>query len=277
MSPWYPAPAKLNLFLHVVGRRPDGYHLLQTAFRFVDYGDRLAFDLRADGLIRRVQGPAEVPEDTDLVVRAARLLQREAGVTSGVDIRLEKRLPFGGGVGGGSSDAATTLMVLNRLWECGFDRERLQALGLSLGADVPVFLFGKSAFAEGVGERLQAITLEPAWYVILAPAVQVSTAAVFGHPQLTRDSAPITIAAFFSSPSRNDLEPLVRRLHPEVNRAVEWLSAFGNARMTGSGACVFCAFATEEQALAAWARKPEEFAGFVARGLDQHPLYDLVG
>jgi 4-diphosphocytidyl-2-C-methyl-D-erythritol kinase len=277
MSPWYPAPAKLNLFLHVVGRRPDGYHLLQTAFRFVDYGDRLAFSVRDDGEIHRVEGPAEVPEDADLVVRAARLLQREAGVSQGVDIHLDKRLPFGGGVGGGSSDAATTLMVLNRLWGCGFGRERLQGLGLSLGADVPVFLFGRSAFAEGVGERLQPITLEPAWYVILAPAVQVSTAAVFGHPQLTRDSVPITIPAFFSSPSRNDLEPLVRRLHPEVDRAVKWLSAFGNARMTGSGACVFCAFATEEQALAAWARKPEEFAGFVARGLDQHPLYDLAG
>lgn len=276
MTQWYPAPAKINLFLHVVGRRPDGYHLLQTAFRFLDHGDRLAFEPRDDGRIRRVEGPAEVPEDADLVVRAARLLQERSGVRLGVDIRVDKRLPFGGGVGGGSSDAATTLLVLNRLWNCGLDREALQALGLTLGADVPVFIYGRSTFAEGVGERFQPIDLPPAWYVVLVPPVQVSTGTVFSHPELTRDSAPITIATFFSSPTRNDLEPLVRRLHPEVDAAIRWLGAFGDARMTGSGACVFCSFDREEQARAVWGRKPKEFTGFVARGLDVHPLHGLV-
>lgn len=276
MTEWYPAPAKINLFLHVVGRRPDGYHLLQTAFRFLDHGDRLAFEPRSDGRVCRIEGPAAVPEDADLVVRAARLLQQAAGTGLGVDIRVDKRLPFGGGVGGGSSDAATTLLVLNRLWKCGLDRDTLQSLGLGLGADVPVFIYGRSSFAEGVGERLRPIDLPPAWYVVLVPPVQVSTGAVFSHPELTRDTSPITMAAFFSSPTRNDLEPLVRRLHPEVDRAAQWLSGFGPARMTGSGACVFCGFDQEEQARNVWSRRPKEFTGFVARGVDVHPLHEWV-
>jgi 4-diphosphocytidyl-2-C-methyl-D-erythritol kinase len=274
MSPHddWPAPAKLNLFLHVTGRRPDGYHDLQTLFRFLDHGDSLRFEVRNDGLIRRVSGPAEVPEDQDLVVRAARLLQVESGTRAGADIHLVKRLPFGGGVGGGSSDAATTLLALNHLWRLGFARERLQALGLRLGADVPVFVFGHNAFAEGVGERLQAVDLPPAWYVVLTPPVHVSTAAVFSHPELTRDSVPITLATFFSGVVRNDLERVVCRMYPEVAEALAWLSEFGPARMTGSGASVFCGFATPEQAQAVWSRKPACWRGFVARGLQRHPL-----
>jgi 4-diphosphocytidyl-2-C-methyl-D-erythritol kinase len=268
----WPAPAKLNLFLHVTGRRPDGYHDLQTLFRFLDHGDSLRFEVRGDGLIRRVSGPAEVPEDQDLVVRAARLLQVESGTRAGADIHLVKRLPFGGGVGGGSSDAATTLLALNHLWRAGFSRERLQALGLRLGADVPVFVFGRNAFAEGVGERLQVVDLPAAWYVVLTPPVHVSTAAVFSHPDLTRDSVPITLATFFSGAVRNDLEGVVCRMHPEVSEALAWLSEFGPARMTGSGASVFCGFATPEQAQAVWGRKPAHWRGFVARGLQEHPL-----
>jgi 4-diphosphocytidyl-2-C-methyl-D-erythritol kinase len=268
----WPAPAKLNLFLHVTGRRPDGYHDLQTLFRFLDHGDSLRFEVRGDGRVRRVSGPSEVPEDQDLVVRAARLLQAESGTRSGVDIHLFKRLPFGGGVGGGSSDAATTLVALNHLWRAGFSRERLQALGLRLGADVPVFVFGRNAFAEGVGERLQAVDLPRAWYVVLTPPVHVSTAAVFSHPDLTRDSVPITLATFFSGAVRNDLEGVVCRMHPEVSEALAWLSEFGPARMTGSGASVFCGFATPEQAQAVWGRKPAHWRGFVARGLQEHPL-----
>ena len=268
----WPAPAKLNLFLHVTGRRPDGYHDLQTLFRFLDHGDSLRFEVRGDSLIRRVSGPAEVPEDQDLVVRAARLLQVESGTRAGADIHLVKRLPFGGGVGGGSSDAATTLLALNHLWRAGFSRERLQALGLRLGADVPVFVFGRNAFAEGVGERLQVVDLPAAWYVVLTPPVHVSTAAVFSHPDLTRDSVPITLATFFSGAVRNDLEGVVCRMHPEVSEALAWLSEFGPARMTGSGASVFCGFATPEQAQAVWGRKPAHWRGFVARGLQEHPL-----
>jgi 4-diphosphocytidyl-2-C-methyl-D-erythritol kinase len=273
-SAW-PAPAKLNLFLHVTGRRPDGYHLLQTVFRFLDHGDFLRFELRSDGRVRRVTGPSAVPEDADLVVRAARALQAEAGIRAGVDIHLDKRLPFGSGLGGGSSDAATTLLVLNELWGGGLDRARLQAIGLRLGADVPVFVFGRNAFAEGVGEALTPIELPPAWYVVLTPAVEVSTAAVFGHPELTRSSDPIRMSAFFSGVTRNDLQSIVCRQHPEVAEALQWLSAFGDARMSGSGASVFCGFPSREQAFAVWDQKPGRFQGFVTQGLDQHPLLAL--
>ena len=252
----YPAPAKLNLFLHVTGRRPDGYHELQTIFRFIDRADTLRFEVRSDGVVRRVTGPSDVPEDQDLVVRAARLLQSRCGSGAGVDIHLDKRLPMGGGVGGGSSDAATTLIALNRLWGLGLHRGELQALGLQLGADVPVFVFGRNAFAEGVGEKLQPIDLPQAWYVVLVPPVHVSTASVFGHPELTRNSDPLKLAAFFSGTTRNDLEGVVRRLHPEVNQALHWLSAFGDARMSGSGASVFCGFSSEAQALGVWNQRP---------------------
>lgn len=273
----YPAPAKLNLFLHVVGRRADGYHLLQTVFRFLDYGDEIGLRVRDDGAIRRTTALEGVPEDSDLCVRAARLLQQRTGTRAGADIELIKRLPMGGGLGGGSSDAATVLVALNRLWKTGLSRVELQALGLELGADVPVFVFGRSAFAEGVGERLQALALAPAWYVVLMPEAAVSTAEIFSAAELTRNTNAITIAAFSLDPGsrfpgRNDLEPVVCRRYPQVARHLEWLRQYGDARMTGSGACVFCAFDTQAQASRVLAALPQGMRGFAARGLDRHPL-----
>ena len=269
----FPAPAKLNLFLHVVGRRKDGYHLLQTAYRFIDYGDELSFSLRADGAIRRTTGLEGVPVEQDLSVRAAQALQRETGCREGADIGIVKRLPMGGGLGGGSSDAATTLIALNRLWHTGLTRDRLQQLALTLGADVPVFVFGKNAFAEGVGERLQALQLPPAWYLILVPELAVSTAEIFSSAELTRNTNAITIAAFSVGQGHNDLEPVVCRRYPQVARHLEWLRRYGDARMTGSGACVFCAFDSEEHARRVLSELPADMRGFVARGLDRHPLW----
>ena len=268
----YPAPAKLNLFLHVVGRRADGYHLLQTAFRFIDYGDELGFAVRDDGVVRRITELAGVSADADLCVRAARLLKDRAGCRLGADIELVKTLPMGGGLGGGSSDAATTLVVLNRLWQTGLTRAQLQDLAVELGADVPVFVFGRSAFAEGVGERLAEIRLRPAWYLVLVPETAVSTAEIFSAPELTRNTIAITIAAFSVGQGRNDLEPVVCRRYPQVARHLEWLRRYGDARMTGSGACVFCGFETEAQAQRVLAKLPADMRGFVARGLDRHPL-----
>ena len=269
----FPAPAKLNLFLHVVGRRQDGYHLLQTAFRFLDYADELSLRVRADGAIRRTSALDGVPEEQDLSVRAARALQRATGCREGVDIGIVKRLPMGGGLGGGSSDAATTLIALNRLWRTGLRRDRLQQLALTLGADVPVFVFGRNAFAEGIGERLQALRLPPAWYLILAPELAVSTAEIFSAAELTRNTNAITIAAFSVSQGRNDLEPVVCRRYPQVARHLEWLRRYGDARMTGSGACVFCAFDNEERARKVLSELPADMRGFVARGLERHPLW----
>jgi 4-diphosphocytidyl-2-C-methyl-D-erythritol kinase len=273
-----PAPAKLNLFLHVVGRRADGYHLLQTLFRFIDLQDTLHFSLRADGGVHRVNSVEGVPEEQDLCVRAARLLQAETGCALGVDIEIEKRIPMGGGLGGGSSDAATTLIALNRLWSLGLTRERLMELGLQLGADVPVFVFGENAFAEGVGEALRACPLPEAWYVVLFPPVQVPTAQIFTHPELTRDSVSITMRAL-SMPQtqlRNDLQPVACRLYPEVARHIAWLGDYGDAMMTGSGACVFAGFESREQAEAVLRKLPENMRGVVAQGLQQHPLHDWV-
>jgi 4-diphosphocytidyl-2-C-methyl-D-erythritol kinase len=269
----FPAPAKLNLFLHVVGRRPDGYHLLQTAFRFIDFGDELAISVRDDGDIRRTTAMPGVPAEQDLTVRAARALQNETGCGKGADIGIVKRVPVGGGLGGGSSDAATTLIALNRLWETGLGRARLQQLALQLGADVPVFVYGRNAFAEGVGERLQPLQLPPAWYLVLVPELAVSTAEIFSDAELTRNTNAITIAAFSVGRGRNDLEPVVCRRYPQVARHLEWLHRYGDARMTGSGACVFCAFGSEEQARQVWLQLPAGMRGFVARGLDRHPLW----
>ena len=272
----YPAPAKLNLFLHVVGRRPDGYHLLQTVFRFVDFGDSLHFALRDDGQVRRANPIAGLDPEQDLTVRAARLLQQETGCRRGVDITLDKRLPMGGGLGGGSSDAATVLLALNRLWELNLGRARLQELGLRLGADVPVFVFGESAFAEGVGERLQPVALPPAWYVVLVPPVPVSTPEIFASRELTRNTKPIKMSDFSTGCGHNDLEPVVCGKYPQVAESLAWLKAFGDARMTGSGACVFAEFRDEQTARRVFSQKPEQWAGFVAKGLDRHPLYDFA-
>lgn len=277
----YPAPGKLNLFLHVVGRRPDGYHLLQTLFRFLDHGDRIHIGLRRDGEIRLSAALPGVEIEHDLCYRAASLLRTSTGCRLGADIGLEKRLPMGGGLGGGSSDAATVLMVLNRLWRLDLPRESLMELGLRLGADVPVFVFGRSALAEGVGERLRPVTLPPAVYVVLIPPVEVSTAKIFAHPGLTRDTPAIKIAALpesgpVSGFGHNDLEPLVVSLHPEVAECLAWLRQYGEARMTGSGACVFAGFTDRAAAEAVFARKPASWKGFVADGLDRHPLYETV-
>ncbi|MHB1619989.1 MAG: 4-(cytidine 5'-diphospho)-2-C-methyl-D-erythritol kinase [Sulfuricella sp.] len=278
----FPAPAKLNLFLHVVGRRPDGYHLLQTVFRFVDYGDSLSFTIRDDGVIRRVNPLPGLDPEQDLTVRAARLLQQETGCRLGVDIVLEKRLPIGGGLGGGSSDAATVLLALNRLWNLNLGRQALQKLGLRLGADVPVFVFGESAFAEGIGEKLQPVVLPPAWYVVLVPPVAVSTVEIFTSRELTRDTKPIKMSDFSTGCGRpdqqlkNDLEPVVCRKYPQVAECLDSLKAFGDARMTGSGACVFAAFSSEEEARSVFSMKPAQMAGFVAKGMDRHPLYDFI-
>ncbi len=272
----FPAPAKLNLFLHVVGRRPDGYHLLQTVFRFVDYGDSLAFAVRDDGVIRRLNPLAGLDPEQDLCVRAARLLQRETGCSRGVDITLEKRLPMGGGLGGGSSDAATTLLALNRLWNLDLGRSALQEMGLRLGADVPVFVFGESAFAEGVGEELRPVKLPDAWYVVLVPPVAVPTAEIFAAGELTRDTKPIKILHFSTGCGRNDLEPVVCRKYPQVAECLAWLKQFGDARMSGSGACVFAGFASEDEARGVFSRTPAELAGFVAKGLHRHPLHDFA-
>lgn len=272
----FAAPAKLNLFLHVTGRRADGYHLLQSVFRFVDYGDTVWLGVRQDGRIRRLQDIPGVPESQDLTVRAASLLQAAASCALGADIRLEKRLPLGGGLGGGSSDAATVLLGLNHLWGLGLSRQSLQELALQLGADVPVFVFGEAAFAEGVGEVLRPIALPAAWYVVLIPPVQVATAAVFVEPELTRNTPPIKIADFLSGAGRNDLQPVVVRKYPEVARHLDWLGRFGEARITGSGACVFLAVEDEAGARAILQELPRDMQGFVARGLDRHPLYGLA-
>ena len=271
----YPAPAKLNLMLRVTGRRADGYHLLQTVFRFIDYGDTLRFTVRADGAITRANEVAGVAEADDLTLRAAALLQRAVGTGLGADIVLEKRLPLGGGLGGGSSDAATTLIALNRLWGLALPRARLQELALELGADVPVFVFGESALGEGVGEQLRPLELPPAWYLVLIPAVSVSTARIFQDPDLKRDSIPIRIPPFSVVVGHNDLEPVVSRHYPEVARHLAWVGQYGAARMTGSGACVFAEFSTETEARAVWRQLPATMRGVVARGLDRHPLWPL--
>jgi 4-diphosphocytidyl-2-C-methyl-D-erythritol kinase len=274
-----PAPAKLNLFLHVTGRREDGYHLLQTVFRLVDFSDRLRFAIRKDGTLKLHTPICGVPEDEDLCIRAAKLLQQESGVPLGVEIFLEKRIPMGGGLGGGSSDAATTLLALNRLWGLDWKRDRLLKLGLKLGADVPLFIFGENAFAEGIGEKLASISLPPAWYLILTPPVHVSTARVFASKELTRNTIPIKIPPFSIEHGHNDLEPVVCLAYPEVARHLKWLKRLDSIRMaamTGSGACVFAEFATAAAAHMALTQIPVGMTGFVARGLGRHPMHDFA-
>ncbi len=272
----YPAPAKLNLFLHVVGRRADGYHLLQTLFRFIDYGDSLHFSPRDDGAVMLTNPLPGVPPESDLTVRAARRLQVETGCRQGVEISIEKRLPMGGGLGGGSSDAATVLLALNHLWQLGLPRQRLQEIGLTLGADVPVFIFGRNAFAEGVGEALQPVDLSPAWYVVLEPPVQVPTAVIFGAPDLKRDTAIMRAADWMPGVGGNDLERIATSRFPVVAEYLRWLAGFGAARMTGSGACVFAEFERKEAAEAVIRQLPAGMRGWVTGGLDHHPLSNLL-
>lgn len=272
----WPAPAKLNLFLHVVGRRDDGYHLLQTVFRLIDLSDTLEFAPRADGEVHLATPIPGVPEDEDLVVRAARALREAAGtaagVTTGATIRVEKRIPIGGGLGGGSSDAATTLIALNELWGARLPRSELARLALGLGADVPFFLVGRNAFAEGIGEVLTPLDLAPAWYVVITPQVAVSTREIFASNALTRNTKPLKITAFFAGQGRNDLEAETCRRYPQVAQALRWLKAFGDARMSGSGSSVFAAFGSEREARAVAAQIPGTWRGVAVRGLDRHPL-----
>jgi len=272
----FPAPAKLNLMLRVTGRRADGYHELQTVFRFIDHGDIVQLRVRADGKVSRAQELPGVSETEDLSLRAARALQAATGTRSGADIRVDKRLPMGGGLGGGSSDAATVLLALNHLWRCGLSRRHLQEIALPLGADVPVFVYGRTAVAEGIGEVLTPLSLPSAWYLVLMPPVTVSTEAIFRHPELKRDSEKIKIQGF-SVLRGNDLEPVVCRLYPEVARHLGQLKKQGAAQMTGSGACVFAEFADEAAARRALAACKPDMHGFVARGLDVHPLHGLAG
>ena len=280
----YPAPAKLNLFLHVTGRRDDGYHTLQTLFRFVGLEDTLRFVPRSDHQVVLANPIAGVAPETDLTVRAAEALRRAAGIHDGVTIHMTKRLPMGGGLGGGSSDAATVLIALNYLWRLGGSQAELQALALPLGADVPVFVFGQSAFAEGVGEALSPVVLPAAWYLIVHPGVAVPTAGIFTAPDLRRDTPAIDPVAWPEALSQgvgaNDLESVAARLYPEVAAALDWLrhqpETAGRVRMTGSGACVFAVFEAESAAQAVLQRLPSAWQGWVSLGLDQHPLHELI-
>lgn len=270
----WPAPAKLNLMLRIVGRRLDGYHLLQTVFQFLDLSDTLHFRVRKDGRVRRIGSLPGVPEERDLVVRAAQLLQRTAEVSEGVEIELEKRLPMGAGLGGGSSDAATTLVALNRLWGLGYTAGDLARLGLELGADVPVFVQGVAAWGEGVGEHLTPLELTEPWYLVLLPSCHISTAEIFADPELTRDSPRITIADFLSGSRENDCMTVVVRRYSEVARAMTVLAEYAEPRLTGTGAAVFAAFDTEVEAREVLARLPVSLQGFVARGLNRSPLLE---
>ncbi len=268
----WPAPAKLNLFLHVVGRREDGYHLLETAFRLIDLCDSLELAPRADGEVRLATPLAGVADDDHLAVRAARLLKATSGVAAGVTIRVEKRIPLGGGLGGGSSDAATTLIALNRLWETRLAPAELARLGLRLGADVPFFLLGRNAFATGIGEVLTPLDLDPAWYVVVTPQVAVSTREIFASNALTRNTKPLKLTAFFAGQGGNDLEPETCRRYPQVAQALHWLKAFGDARMSGSGSSVFAAFGSASEARAVAAQVPGDWRAAAVRGLERHPL-----
>lgn len=279
-GPDWLAPAKLNLFLHVVGRRDDGYHLLQTAFTLIDRCDRLRLRVRADGRIDRVNVVPGIPPDNDLAVRAALLLKEASGTTEGADIEIEKAIPIGGGLGGGSSDAATVLMALDRLWGTGFGREALAEIAGTLGADVPYFLDGRPAWAEGVGERLTPLEIEPRWYLVLTPPAGVSTAEVFAAPELTRNTEPLKMEDFSARPRvkrfTNDLESVVTARHPVVRQHLEWLrERVADARMTGSGACVFAEFERREDAEAVMRGLPGSMHGFVAQGLMEHPLREV--
>ncbi|MDR2319304.1 MAG: 4-(cytidine 5'-diphospho)-2-C-methyl-D-erythritol kinase [Pseudomonas sp.] len=268
-----PAPAQLNLWLHIIGRRPDGYHELETVFQFLEHGDELSFALRDDGVIRLHTEIEAVPHDSNLIVRAARKLQEQSGTPLGADIWLTKVLPMGGGIGGGSSDAATTLLALAHLWQLDWDEDRLAALGLSLGADVPVFVRGHAAFAQGVGEQLTPVDPEEPWYVVLVPQVSVSTVEIFSHPQLTRDSLPLKMRPVPKGNSRNDCQPVVEQNYPEVRNALNSLGKFTEARLTGTGSCVFGAFPSKAEADKVLALLSATQTGFVAKGSNVSMLH----
>jgi len=272
----WPAPAKLNLFLHIIGRRTDGYHELQTAFQLLDFSDTIRIEPTDDGAVTRLDGPPGVSPDEDLAVRAARALQAATGSRRGARLRVEKQIPLGGGLGGGSSDAATVLVGLNELWGTGLDLAQLASIGADLGADVPVFVHGRSAWAEGIGERLMPLKLPKRWFVVIHPGVAVPTHAVFQAPELTRNSPVITIRGLFEVQTRNDCEPVVRARFPVVGDALDWLGRFAEARLTGTGSCVFAAFESAAAAERVAARVPDEWRSWVARGLDRSPLHEQL-
>ena len=267
------APPKLNLFLHITGRRDDGYHNLQTLFQLLDAGDKLTFTPNDSGRIRLTPPIEGVPENQNLIVRAALALQQATNCPRGCDIELHKQLPMGGGLGGGSSNAATTLLALNRLWSCDLPMPKLVQLGAILGADVPVFVEGQSAFAEGIGERLTAVEIDEYWYLVITPDCAVPTGEIFSHPQLTRNSPAIKIRALSEEQYRNDCQPVVEALFPPVKQVVKWLENFGQPLMTGTGASVFCRWSSEDEARAVLARVPKHWRAFVARGVNQSPVH----
>lgn len=270
-----PSPAKLNLFLHITGRRDDGYHNLQTLFQLLDYGDTLSLSA-APGGITLNPGIDGVSLEDNLIYRAAQLLRTTTGCNAGARIRIDKRLPMGGGIGGGSSNAATTLVGLNHLWQTGLSLDQLAELGSQLGADVPVFVHGKSAWAEGVGERLTPMEIPPRWYLVLAPKCHVSTARIFSHKDLTRDTLAITVPAFLEKGGKNDCQPLVESLFPQVRDAVDWLNQYSPAQLTGTGACVFSAFPSKASAERIYAKRPKQLQGFVAQGVNDSPLHQCL-
>jgi 4-diphosphocytidyl-2-C-methyl-D-erythritol kinase len=276
ISTGWPAPAKINLFLHVVGRRPDGYHLLQTAFQFIDCSDVLDFSIAPDGEFSLRSNYSGISKDNDLVTRTARLLQQETGCLYGAEISVTKNIPMGGGLGGGSSNAATTLVALNKLWSLGLSAEQLAGLGLKLGADIPIFLYGHAAWAEGIGEELSPIEPVERWYLIIYPGCQVATAEIFNAMDLTRNTPAITIRDFLSSGGHNDCEAVVRHRFPVVAAALDWLQQHGNARLTGTGSCVFAGFDSRDQAAAIYDLLPSAWHGFVARGLNRSPLLERL-
>jgi len=271
-----PCPAKLNLFLHITGLRPDGYHNLQTLFQLLDYGDDLELSVNYTGEIQLTPEFPGITLEQNLVYRAARLLQTSTKCSLGADMHLVKRLPMGGGIGGGSSDAATTLVGLNHLWRIGMNEDELAELGRQLGADVPVFVRGKTAWAEGVGELLTPLELPSKWYVVLAPNCAVSTRDIFASEGLTRDSIGIKVRAFLEEGGKNDCQKVVEKLFPQVKDAVDWLDRFGPAQMTGTGACVFAPFATEAEARGVFAKRPAQLNGFVAQGVNESPLHQRL-
>lgn len=268
-----PAPAKLNLFLNVLDRREDGYHNLQTVFQFIDFADQLQFSLTENESITLDSPGLTISQEDNLIYRAAKLLQNKTGTRFGTHIHLDKRLPIGGGIGGGSSNAATTLVGLNRLWQTGLSDQELMALGSQLGADVPIFIHGKAAYATGTGDVFTNLELQEPWYVILIPPVSVSTREIFSHPQLTRNNQPITISEFLSHGGSNSIEELVRSLYPDVGHAIDWLNQFSFAKMSGSGSTVFSSFAEKDRAESVVSQIPAPFKGVVAKGCNKSPLY----
>ena len=269
---WWPSPAKLNLFLHITGRYENGYHRLQTLFQILDVGDRLAFDISDNKKIALASSLAGVADEDNLILKAARLLAQHCNIKQGVTIHLDKQLPMGGGIGGGSSNAATTLVALNHLWNCQLSDAELAAIGLALGADVPVFIHGQTAFAEGVGEKFAPVSLPENWYLVVNPGVQVSTPEIFSQPDLPRSTAPIAWDSYHFETTGNDCQQIVCKRHPEVAKLLQWLIHYAPSRMTGTGACVFATFSNQQEARNVLAKLPADWTGFVAKGMAESPL-----